>query len=365
MKITDIRTSEFSVPLRTPFKTALRTVTAIHDVLVAVTTDDGRHGYGEAPPTAPITGETIGSIRCAVEEFIRPALLGREIEDLDGTMHALHTAILHNTSAKAAVDMAIYDLYAQELGVPLYRLLGGSKTELETDLTISVNSPEEMAADSLTAVGRGFRILKIKVGLRPELDLARIQAVRKAVGPKIAIRVDANQGWSPAQAVRIIRGMEDAGLALDLVEQPVKAADLDGMAYVRRNVSTPILADESVFSSVDAMAVIQKGAADFLNIKLMKTGGIYGALQICSIAESCGVTCMVGCMLESSLAVSAAAHLAAGKRIITRADLDGPGLCSANPYLGGPQFLENRIIMNENPGLGILPKWVDETEKMQ
>ncbi|WOC32510.1 MULTISPECIES: dipeptide epimerase [Caproicibacterium] len=365
MKIASIHTSEFRVGLRTPFKTALRTVREIHDVLVTVTTTDGRRGYGEAPPTAPITGETIGSIRCAVEEFIQPALVGREIEDLEDTMHALHTAILHNTSAKAAVDMAIYDLYARSLGVPLYRLLGGNKKELETDLTVSVNSPEEMAADSLAAVRRGFRILKIKVGLQPELDLARIRAVREAVGSQIAIRVDANQGWSPAQAVRIIRGMEDAGLNLDFVEQPVKAADLDGMAYVRQNVSTPILADESVFSAADAMAVLQKGAADLLNIKLMKTGGIYGALQICSIAESCGVSCMIGCMLESSLAVSAAAHLAAGKRVIACADLDGPGLCKENPYHGGPQFLENRIVMNENPGLGISPKWVDETEEMR
>ncbi|MCH3971268.1 MAG: dipeptide epimerase [Oscillospiraceae bacterium] len=363
MKIADIHTSIFSVPLRTSFKTALRTVTAVRDVLVTVTTDDGRRAFGEAPPTAPITGETIGSIRCAVEEFIRPALIGRDLGDFDGTMHALHTALLHNTSAKAAVDMALYDLRAQELGLPLYRLLGGSKTELETDLTISVNSPKEMATDSMAAVKRGFRVLKVKVGLDPKEDLARLTAIRKAVGPEIALRVDANQGWTPPQAVRVIRSMEDAGLNLELIEQPVAAQDIPGMAFVRRSVSTPILADESVFSVQDALAVLQQGAADFLNLKLMKTGGIYGALQICSIAESCGVCCMMGCMLESSLAVSAAAHLAAGKRIITRVDLDGPSLCKTNPYTGGPQFLENRIVLNQTPGLGIIPNWVHNTEK--
>ncbi|MGI6283454.1 dipeptide epimerase [Caproicibacterium lactatifermentans] len=358
MKITDIRTSEFSVPLRTPFKTALRTVSKIHDVLVTVTTNDGRRAFGEAPPSAPITGETIGSIRCAVEDFIRPALLGRDLDDFDNTMQVLHTALLHNTSAKAAVDMALYDLRAQKLGVPLYRLLGGSKSELETDLTISVNRPEQMAADSLTAVQRGFHILKIKVGLEPQLDLQRLTSVRRAVGPDITIRVDANQGWTPAQAVRLIRSMEDAGLGLELIEQPVPAQDIEGMAFVRRNVSTPLLADESVFSPRDALAVLQAGTADFLNLKLMKTGGIYGALQICSLAETFGVPCMVGCMLESSLAVSAAAHLAAGKRIVTRVDLDGPGLCSICPYTGGPQFLENHIVMNETPGLGIQPDWI-------
>jgi o-succinylbenzoate synthase len=354
MKIAKIELGEVQIPLVTPFKTALRTVDAVNDIVVKITADDGQVGFGEAPPTAVITGDTKGSIRCAIEEFIAPSLVGMDVEDLDGVMERLHSCILKNTSAKAAVDMAIYDLYAKNLGKPLYKVLGGHRTEFETDLTISVNSIEEMVADSQKAVEQGFGILKVKVGKEGLRDVARIEAIRKAVGPEVKIRVDANQGWSARDSVRIIRSMEDKGLDIDLVEQPVKAHDFAGMQYVTANVNTPILADESVFSPEDAIRLIQGRAADLINIKLMKTGGIYEALKICSIAEIYGVECMIGCMLESKIAVSAAAHLAAAKGVITRADLDGPSLCRVDPYEGGPSYEGPRILMNETPGIGIV-----------
>ena len=353
MKIVDIQTDEIFIPLATPFKTALRTVSSVEDVVVKITADDGRVGYGEAPPTGVITGDTKGSILSAVNEFIRPALLGMDIAELDAVMARLDGCILKNTSAKAAVDMALYDLWGKLYGAPLYRLLGGARRELETDITISVNPVEEMVRDSLAAVERGYRILKVKVGKEGLKDIERIQAIRQAVGPQVAIRVDANQGWTAKQAVRIITAMEDRGLAIDLVEQPVKAHDLEGMRQVTRAVYTPILADESVFSPEDAVTIIQTGAADLLNIKLMKTGGIHNALRICAVAETYGVECMIGCMLESKLAVTAGAHLAAARGVITRADLDGPSLCRTDPFEGGPDFLENRIVMNDAPGLGI------------
>ena len=353
MKIVDIQTDEIFIPLATPFKTALRTVSSVEDVVVKITADDGRVGYGEAPPTGVITGDTKGSILSAVNEFIRPALLGMDIAELDAVMARLDGCMVHNTSAKAAVDMALYDLWGKLYGAPLYRLLGGARRELETDITISVNPVEEMVRDSLAAVERGYRILKVKVGKEGLKDIERIQAIRQAVGPQVAIRVDANQGWTAKQAVRIITAMEDRGLAIDLVEQPVKAHDLEGMRQVTRAVYTPILADESVFSPEDAVTIIQTGAADLLNIKLMKTGGIHNALRICAVAETYGVECMIGCMLESKLAVTAGAHLAAARGVITRADLDGPSLCRTDPFEGGPDFLENRIVMNDAPGLGI------------
>jgi L-alanine-DL-glutamate epimerase-like enolase superfamily enzyme len=173
------------------------------------------------------------------------------------------------------------------------------------------------------------------------------------VGKEIQIRVDANQGWNAKQSVQIIRAMEDRGLNIELVEQPVPAHDFKGMQYVTGNVATPILADESVFSAEDAVNLIQNRAADLINIKLMKTGGIYNALKICDIAELYGVECMIGCMLEGKLSVSAAAHLAAAKGIISRADLDGPSLCKTDPFTGGPSYKENLIYMNETPGIGI------------
>ncbi|MCR5160146.1 MAG: dipeptide epimerase [Lachnospiraceae bacterium] len=353
MKIAEIRTAEIDIPLRTPFKTALRTVESVHDVLIQVTSDTGEKGYGEAPPTAVITGETIGSIRTAVDEIIAPTLTGMEIENLDGIMNRLEKCMVKNTSAKAAVDMAVYDLYSKACGKPLYQLLGGAKKELETDITISVNPVEEMVRDSLEAVSRGFRILKVKVGKGDQTDVERMKAIRAAVGKDIVLRVDANQGWEAKQAVRLIRAMEDALVAPELVEQPVKAHDLDGMRLITASVETPVLADESLFSAKDALTLLQTHAADLLNIKLMKTGGIWQALKICSIAEIYGVECMLGCMLESKLAVSAAVHLAAGRSIVTRADLDGPALCRVDPYPGGPVYDGPRITLNDTPGIGV------------
>jgi len=257
---------------------------------------------------------------------------------------------LKNSSAKAAVDMAVYDLFAKSCGKPLYKILGGGRGEIETDLTISVNGVEEMVVDSLKAVSQGFRILKIKVGKESKKDVERIQAIRQAVGPDIKLRIDANQGWSAKEAVKIIRTLEEMGIGMDLVEQPVNAHDFEGMKFVTSQVYTPILADESVFSPEDAIRIIRERAADLINIKLMKTGGIHEALKICAIAESFGMECMIGCMLESKIAVSAAAHLAAGRGIITRADLDGPSLCREDPYIGGPVFDGPKIVMNEDPG---------------
>lgn len=353
MKIVKIETGEICIPLVTPFKTALRTVENVNDIVVRITTDDGQTGYGEAPPTAVITGDTKDSINGAVREFIAPGLLGMEIENLDGIMHKIHTSIIKNTSAKAAVDMAVYDLFAKSCNKPLYKVLGGRRSEVETDLTISINDIGQMVDDSLKAVDQGFRILKIKVGKEGRKDVERIKAIRQAVGADIRLRIDANQGWTAKEAVRIIRSLEDMGMEMDLVEQPVNAHDFEGMKFVTSQVHTPILADESVFSPEDAIRIIKEGAADLINIKLMKTGGIYEALKICAIAESYGVECMIGCMLESKIAVSAAAHLAAGKGIITRADLDGSSLCREDPYTGGPVFHGPKIMMNENPGIGI------------
>ncbi|MEN1760619.1 dipeptide epimerase [Anoxynatronum sibiricum] len=355
MKITDIQVKRLRIPLKKPFKTALRTVEAVDDILITIHTDTGDVGYGEAPPTAVITGDTRESIESAVMGFIRPRLLGLPVVELETIMARLHTALVGNTSAKAAIDMAVYDLFARYHQAPLFRLLGGARQTLTTDLTISVNDPAEMAEDARQAVLLGYDTLKIKVGKDPRQDLERIKALRQALGDGVTLRLDANQGWTPREAVKLIRQMEEVGLGIELVEQPVKAGDLEGLKYVTQQVETLILADESVFSPRDALRIMQERAADLINIKLMKTGGIYQALKICALAEIYGMECMVGCMLESRLSVAAAAHLAAGRNIITRCDLDGPGLCAADPWQGGPAFENAAITMSKEAGLGIVP----------
>jgi o-succinylbenzoate synthase len=354
MKIREIRLGMLRVPLRTPFKTALRTVEQVEDVVVMVEADDGRVGHGSAPATAVITGDTHGSIVHAIRHHIAPALLGEDIGDLNRVTARIQAALQKNTSAKAAVETAVHDLWGQLHGAPLYRLLGGGAPALRTDITISVDTVDKMVADALEAITRGFTALKVKVGKDIALDIARTKAVHEAVAGRASLRLDANQGWTARQAVSALHALEDAGIALELVEQPVKAHDLVGLRYVTERVHTPVMADESVFGPREAIELIRMRAADIINIKLMKTGGISNAVRLADLCGLHDMECMIGCMLESSIGVAAAVHLAVAKsEVIRKVDLDGPSLCRHDPVAGGVSFDGPDITIDGAPGLGI------------
>jgi L-Ala-D/L-Glu epimerase len=354
MKITDITFGMLRVPLKTAFKTALRTVEQVEDVIVMVHTDTGHVGYGEAPATAVITGDTHGSIVDAIRHYIAPRLIGQEIANLNRITRLIQGAMEKNTSAKAAVEIAVYDLFGQLYDAPLYKMLGGGDPAVTTDITISVDTIDKMVADSIAAVERGFDSLKIKVGKDIGVDIERTKAIYAAVENRALLRLDANQGWTAKQAVYAIQALEDAGVRLELVEQPVRAQDMEGMRYVTERVHTPIMADESVFGPMEVIELIRMRAADIINIKLMKTGGISNAIRIADIAALHQVECMIGCMLETSISVAAAVHLAVAKAdVITKVDLDGPSLCAFNPVEGGVLFNESEISITDAPGLGI------------
>lgn len=353
MKITKIKLGKISVPLRVPFKTALRSVDAVHDIIVEIHTDEGFIGFGEAPPTGVITGDTTDGIIGAIKDHISKVLIGRKIEDFENLMEDLQHCIVKNTSAKAAVDMALWDLFGKFLQVPVHKLLGNAKDHIVTDITISVNDPQEMAKDALNAINRGYDTLKVKVGANPALDVKRLEEIRQAVGYDVAIRIDANQAWKPKEAIRILNAMSEKGLDIEFVEQPVIAYDIDGLKMVTDAIEIPTLADESVFSPRDAFEIIQRRAADMVNIKLMKCGGIYEALKIVSAAQVYDVDTMIGCMLEAKVSVNAAVSLACAKNIITKIDLDGPVLCKTDPVIGGAVFDEKMITPSPAPGLGI------------
>ncbi|RRU06146.1 dipeptide epimerase [Stenotrophomonas sp. 278] len=354
MKITDIELGMLRVPLKTPFKTALRTVDTVEDVVVLIRTDSGHTGYGEAPATAVITGDTHGSIIEAIERFIKPRLIGQGVANLNRNCALVQSSLERNTSAKAAVEIALYDLWAQLHDAPLYQMLGGGDPVITTDITISVDYIDKMVADSLSAINRGFESLKIKVGKDIGLDVERVKAIHAAVQGRALLRLDANQGWTAKQAVQAMRTLEEAGVVLELLEQPVKAADISGLKYVTDRVNTPVMADESVFNPGQVFDLIQQRAADIINIKLMKTGGLSNAIRIADIAAIYGVPCMIGCMIESSISVAAAVHLAVAKSdVITKVDLDGPSLGRFNPVTGGVHFNESEITISDAPGLGI------------
>ena len=354
MKITEVRLGRVRVPLKTPFKTALRTVDTVEDLIVSIHTDSGHVGYGEAAATAVITGDTHGSMIEAIGRIIAPRIVGEDIANLNRIVRLVQTALERNTSAKAAVEIALYDLWGQLYEAPLYRMLGGGEPVITTDITISVDHIDKMVADSLSAVDRGFESLKIKVGKDIGLDVERVKAVHAAVEGRALLRLDANQGWTAKQAVHAMHALEDAGVHLDLLEQPVPARDLAGLKYVSDRIKTPVMADESVFGPLEVIHLIERRAADIINIKLMKTGGISNAIRIADIAALYGVECMIGCMIETSISVAAAVHLAIAKSdVITKVDLDGPSLCAFDPVDGGVSFNESEISVSEAPGLGI------------
>lgn len=354
MKINRIELGLLRAPLKTPFKTALRSVDHVEDIIVQVHTDSGATGWGGAPATAVITGDTHGSIIEAIDRYIGPRLIGREVADLSGNVAVVQGAMERNTSAKAAVEIALYDLFGKLHGAPTYQLLGGGDPVVTTDLTISVDYIDKMVADAMDAVERGYASLKIKVGKDIGVDIERVRAIHSAVEGRALLRLDANQGWTAKQAVYALQQLEDSGVHLELVEQPVMARDLAGLKFVSERVHTPVMADESVFGPAQVIELIRMRAADIVNIKLMKTGGLSGAIRLADIALEHGVDCMMGCMLESAVSVAAAAHLAAARpEVITKIDLDGPSLCAIDPVEAATVFNEAEITLGDEPGFGV------------
>lgn len=363
MIVTQIETFRVSVPLIKPFKTALRTVTTAESVVLKITCDNGITGWGEAPPTAVITGDMIASIETAIHDYLKPYLLGKNLLNYELVFQSLHKLLKRNSSSLAAMDMAIYDCLAQNSQLPLYQYLGGYRNQLETDFTVSVNEPTEMADDASRYLSDGFHTLKIKVGIGEiETDIERVKEVRRRVGNSVTIRLDANQGWKPKEAVSAIRKMEDMGLNIELVEQPVIAHDLKGLKQVTDHVDTLIMADESVFTPTDVLNVIQTRSADLMNLKLMKSGGIYQAEKMNSLAESAGIECMVGSMIETHIGITAAAHFAASKKNITRFDFDAPLMLSEKIIDGGVMYKGNMITFSDGNGLGIKSIHVNKGE---
>ncbi len=354
MKITGFQLGLLSVPLKTSFKTALRTVDCIESIVLIIETDTGRKGYGEATPTAVITGDTKGSIIAAISEYLMPVLIGEDIRNLNRCLELTKKALVNNFSAKAAVEIALFDLFAQYHDAPLYQMLGGGPKRLATDITISVDYIDKMVADAQAAVEQGYDCLKIKVGKEYSIDLKRIKAIYSKIKGQALLRLDINQGWTAQQTVDALNHLESIGVELDLIEQPVPAANLSGMKYITQRSNTAVMSDESTFGPAEVIELIQEGAADIINIKLMKTGGISDAIKIANIASVFDVQCMMGCMLEAGISVIAAAHLASAKSsVITRIDLDGPALCQSHPIESDTLFDGPDIVLGDAPGLGI------------
>jgi o-succinylbenzoate synthase len=366
--ITDVRTYPIRIRLRFPFVTSLRTATHAESLLVSVGDSEGNRGWGESPQVYRVTGESVASAQACVSGPLTDALLHLPADDLGGTTAAVAAAVHANSSAKAALDVALHDLVATRLAIPLARLLGAptSRLSVRTDMTLSSGEPAGLAATAAERVIDGFRTLKVKVGTDAKGDVARVRAVAEAVGDGVTIRLDANQGWTSKQAVKVMTALEGAGVPIELVEQPVPARDLAGLAFVTARVATPVLADESVYDLVDLVRLLELRAADLVNIKLAKCGGLGQAAAMVRLAHAAGMGTMIGSMMETHVGVGAAASLMVGQGGPAAAgswatpDLDAAWWLTRSPVAGGPSYTGDRIVLPDLPGLGIAGLAMDQ-----
>jgi o-succinylbenzoate synthase len=354
MYITEIQLAQLIIPLKKPFITAVRRTESVNDVVVMIKASNGCIGYGSAASTPAITGDTTESIINIIRTTLGPQLIGRSVTELNQLLEMNISALEGNTSAKAAIDMALHDLFAQYCGLPLYQLLGGNKNSISSCITISVKGAAEMVEDAIELVKQGHKILKVKLGLEPSDDLKRIQNIRQKIGYDITLLVDANQGWLYTDALQLITTFKNDALNIPMVEQPIKADDLKHLKQLSQQVECSIFSDESCFSPKDALNIAQNNTCDGVNIKLMKSGGIAQAQAIYHIAKTADMQIMVGCMLESPIGVAAIASFAVSKPDILYADLDPIYLIRDNYILGGAQKHGTDIILADKPGLGII-----------
>jgi L-Ala-D/L-Glu epimerase len=351
--ISRIDVYKFNIELTHPTVVPIGVLDSANNVLVRIRTDTGIQGWGEASPFAPITGDCQGSNFEFARVFGR-TIVGRSPLAVEALTHELRAINAGEPSLLSAFDIAIYDILGQAAGLPLYALLGGERRNLRTDYTIGMQATVSETLEQLEeCLAMGFEEVKLKVG-RPGLaDVEHVAAVRERTGPDTVIRVDSNQGWDYPTAVANLRAMQPFNLQYS--EQPLAAWDHDNLRRLRKQVSMPICADESVFDDKDAFKLLQSGTVDYLNIKLGKSGGIATALRIEAIARASGSKCMIGCFAESRLGLTAAAHLASARPNIAFLDLDSAYIFRKDPVLGGIIFDETdvgSITLSDQPGLG-------------
>ena len=355
-----VATTASSVPLHTPFVTALRRTETTDTVIVTITDSDGRTGWGEAPQVWQVTGESLASATACIEAMLAPTIAGRRLEDRDDLAAAgglVQRCVARNFGAKAAVDAALHDLVAQAEGTSVAALLAtrpdGIRDRLTTDVTLSAGAADALADTARERVSAGFRTLKMKVGTDASTDVQRVASVRDAVGPDVAIRLDANQGWSREEAVQVIRALEVADLGVEFVEQPVVADDVEGLAWVRERVGLPVMADESCYGPYDLERVIRLGAADLVNVKLAKCGSLTVGRDMLRRAHEAGLRTIVGSMMETHVGVGAAAALVAAQPTTEVSDLDAAWWSRRSPVVGGIAYCGNEISLPSTGGFGI------------
>ena len=349
MKITHTEIYRFSIPVE-PFVIATGTMHFAQNVLIRIYTDGGLYGIGECSAFPMIVGETQDTCIAMAKEFAK-ILVGKNPLEIPDRMKDLLQFANYNPTIKSAFDMALFDIAAKNAKQPLYQFLGGSKKEVETDMTIGIGEPENMADAAKQLAKKGCRNIKLKLGKGIIEDIERVKQVRAAVGEEVNLRLDANQGWSFDDALFILGQI--APYNIQFCEQPMRTWYDDRLPELHLNSSIPLMADESCYDHHDARKLIHSQSTTFLNIKFSKSGGILEAQRIHEEALKKGMKCMIGGMLESRIGVTAALHFALASPNVVFYDLDSCLLGHLeDPVIGGATFNGFFLEAPETPGIG-------------
>lgn len=362
MKITYVEIYRFSIPI-VPFVIATGTMYFAQNVLIKIFTDQNIFGVGECSAFPMIVGENQETCIAMAKEFAK-VIVGKDPLDIPDRMDDLLGYAAHNGTIKSAFDMALFDIASKDAGKPLYEFLGGQKRSIETDITIGIDSPENMALAALNLKAKGFNIIKIKLGKGIHDDIERVRQIRTAIGEEITLRLDANQGWNFDDALFALS--EIAQYKIEFCEQPMRTWYDDKLPELNINSPIKIMADESCYNHHDARKLINSASCSYLNIKFSKSGGILEAQKIHEIALQTGVKCMMGGMLETRIAISASMHFALASPNITFFDMDSPLLGHLiDPVIGGIVYNGSTIDVPDTPGIGADadPKFLDTCEK--
>ncbi len=336
--------------LAEPYVIAYETVSETVNVFLRLETDRGIVGCGCAGPDREICGEDAEGVLAATREIVEPVLKGGDALRLEPLLRELSAALSDRPAALAMADMALRDIGAKARGLPLYRMLGGEDESVVTSVTIGILSEEETVSCARRWVEKGFCCLKLKGGLDCEADAARVLKVREAVSDGVELRFDANQGYTVEDTLAFAERARSA--RLEFIEQPTPRDRLDLLAEVTGRLELPVMADELLMNLDDARAVASRRAADSLNVKLMKVGGIGRAIEIDQVAAAAGMPVMVGCMDEAALAIAAGLHLVLARPNIRYADLDGHLDLCGDPSDGAVIIENGRLRPTGKPGLG-------------
>ncbi len=353
MRISRVEAWSVEMGLEEPYTIAYETVTGVRNVFVRLETSTGLSGFGCAAPDLHITGETADGVLATFTGTVEPVLKGSDPLRPALRLETLKQAIGRQPSVLAAIDMALWDLVGRQASLPVWRLLGGYRDRMRTSMTIGIMPLAETVAQARRWVGGGFRILKLKGGTDVEGDIARVMAVREAVGAKIELRFDANQGYTVEQSLHFVRATRRAHLVV--IEQPTPRGEPHLLGRVTSGAAIPVMADESLTTLRDAYRLVRRELVDMVNVKIMKVGGIGEALQINAVAKAANVQVMVGCLDEAALGIAAGLHFALARPNVIYADLDGHIGLTGDPSAAVITIKDGVLFPSDKPGFGYTP----------